>query len=157
MEEGEEETLREDERARQGGQELEPAVNRVRAAEEEETTESDDSGPPGLMDMDGNVLSSSSEDEEEVARRREWVQDGGPNLTESSDGGEESDVSDVDDHQGVDARPRVGRLRLPALLNGMLLHGYLPYSFDYLIPVFSRKKTDLSKHGEVIVFGSNIF
>merc|ERR1719462_651248 len=88
MEEGEEETLREDERARQGGQELEPAVNRDRAAEEEETTESDDSGPPGLMDMDGNVLSSSSEDEEEVARRREWVQDGGPNLTESSDGGE---------------------------------------------------------------------
>ena len=128
MEEGEEETLREDERARQGGggQEVEPAVNRVRAAEGEETTESDDSGPPGLMDVDGNVLSSSSEDEEEVMRRREWVQDGGPNLTESSDGGEESDVSDVDDHQGVDARPRVGRLRLPALLNGIILHGYLP-------------------------------
>ena len=126
MEEGEEETLREDERARQGGggQEVEPAVNRVRAAEGEETTESDDSGPPGLMDVDGNVLSSSSEDEEEVMRRREWVQDGGPNLTESSDGGEESDVSDVDDHQGVDARPRVGRLRLPALLNGIILHEY---------------------------------
>ena len=129
MEEGEEETLREDERARQGqgGQgEAEPAVNRVRAAEEEEETESDDSGPPGLMDIDGNVLSSSSEDEEELARRREWVQDGGPNLTESSDGGEESDVSDVDDHQAVDPRPRVGRLRLPALLNGIILHGYLP-------------------------------
>jgi len=112
--------LREDERARQGGggQEVEPAVNRVRAAEGEETTESDDSGPPGLMDVDGNVLSSSSEDEEEVMRRREWVQDGGPNLTESSDVGEESDVSDVDDHQAVDPRPRVGRLRLPALLNG---------------------------------------
>ena len=128
MEEGEEETLREDERARQGGggQEVEPAVNRVRAAEGEETTESDDSGPPGLMDVDGNVLSSSSEDEEEVMRRREWVQDGGPNLTESSDGGEESDVSDVDDHQGADARPQLGRLRLPALLNGIILHGYLP-------------------------------
>ena len=126
MEEGEEETLREDERARQGGggQEVEPAVNRVRAAEGEETTESDDSGPPGLMDVDGNVLSSSSEDEEEVMRRREWVQDGGPNLTESSDGGEESDVSDVDDHQAVDPRPRVGRLRLPALLNGIILHEY---------------------------------
>ena len=145
MEEGEEETLREDERARQGGggQEVEPAVNRVLAAEGEETTESDDSGPPGLMDMDGNVLSSSSEDEEEVARRREWVQDGGPNLTESSDGGEESDVSDVDDHQGVDPRPRVGRLRLPALLNGILLHGLdtYPHSFDYLISVFSKKLT----------------
>merc|ERR1719234_922363 len=71
--------------------------------------------------MDGNMVSSSSEDEEEVARRiAERQNRDTPGLTDSSDvEGEDSDgTEEIARFVREEGRRRLGRLRLPELLNG---------------------------------------
>ena len=118
MEEEEEE--REDNHVEQQAR---PPAEPVVMRDEATTEESDDSGPPGLMDMDGNMVSSSSEDEEEVARRILERQNADtPGLTDSSDvEGEDSDgTEEIARFVREEGRRRLGRLRLPELLNGTL-------------------------------------
>merc|ERR1711971_477076 len=91
MEEEEEEEERDDNPLEQQAR---PPAEPVVMRDEATTEESDDSGPPGLMDMDGNMVSSSSEDED-------------------SDGTEE-----IARFVREEGRRRLGRLRLPELLNG---------------------------------------